>query len=245
MPLVNEPKWEVFAVRDAGTPLGVGFAAGQRVYLGNDEGALPGLERFYPIVFNGTQIRYVTPHQVEAMLEPVRALSEPERATATRNFGKLEAEIVRSPLGIFLPGLPVWPPDDARPAYLPATFGGLKVHAVPWAPAARSGLWMADWWAGAHIYFQSRWIAKVQPSAPEQVGLTLRHEFIEQGIASVLAAVLFPRADEKRRAGLAQQFGGYAHAITVHIADGEIGESNYNVRLEMVNRAAGLGALDS
>lgn len=245
MPIVSEPKWEIFTVKDAGTPLGVGFAKGQQIYVGNDQGALPGLDRYYPIVFCGTQIRYLTPHQVEAMLDPVRVLGEAERAAATKAFTRLEAEILRSPLGILLPNLPIWPPDLARPNYLPDTFLGLKVHLVDWAPAVRTGLWMADWWAGAHIYFQAKWIKKVWPKAPDQVPLTLRHEFIEQGISSVIARIVFPLTDDKRLAGLAQQFGGYAHAITVHISDGEIGESNYNTRLEMVNRLAGFGALDS
>lgn len=242
MPLVNEPKWEIHKITDPGTPYGIGFAQGETVYVGNDEGALPGLDRYYPIVFNGQQIRYVTPAQLEGQLQPIRALTAPERADATRRFLKLEKDIARTPNGIVWPqGQPIWPPDLARPAWLPATYLGLKVHLVDWAPAVRSGFWMADWWAGQHIYFLRRWIVKVYPRYPDQIPLTLRHEFTEQGISLTLARVIFPRATERQWEGLAQQFGGYAHSVTVHITDGEVGESWYNIKLELMNKTVGFG----
>ncbi|MDE2096962.1 MAG: hypothetical protein KGL39_06925 [Patescibacteria group bacterium] len=211
--------WYACTVKSAETPLALGFSQEQECWLGE----LPS----YRVLFNDTQIRFLTERQVSVHVEKGRELGD-----LTKLLADLQRRLLRSPTGMLV-DLHRVPREYPLPAGLPAEYLGCPVHVVDVAPAVNIGEWEADWWPVyetgkrkivKHIYYKRDWLMDlIHAKAWPLILDTRQHEYVESGLSLMCAQVMWPEANPRQLCGLALAFGGYTHLHTIDLVDGYAG----------------------
>ena len=211
--------WYSATVKTAETPLGLGFEKGQPCTLG----LLPS----HRVIFNGTQLRFLSERQVS-----VHVVQGAETADQTQAMAALVRKLLQSPTGMLVEPHKI-PKHYPLPKGLPAEYLGCPIHVTDVAPAINIGWWEADWWPVydpvkrgivKHIYYQRDWLMDLVGNGAWPLILdTRQHEYVESGLSLMCAHVLWPQANLRQLCGLALCFGGYTHLHTIDLVDGYAG----------------------
>jgi hypothetical protein len=134
------------------------------------------------------------------------------------------------------------------PANHPEAF---QIHLADKSPFVKEGRWEADWSLEVvkgrlkgHIWWQDPWLHDLLKAGNwPLIRVTHQHEFHEAMESVTMAFMMYEQAKIEQIPGLALQFQGWAHKITIEVVDGygaeNGGEVKYNADDDKMGKRVG------
>ena len=222
-------RWMTGVVYESGTPFGVEFPKGRRVYF-RSEG------KNY-VAMDSKSLRYVTQVQLGDHLDNIRMA--PGDYDGEAELAALREAILNTLQGTLIPFTRV--NGQPLPEGVPSTYRDMKIHITRTTPWITCNLYQAGWYVddqlGYHMTLEPKWIRRLMkilesPDPPEilkrEPEETYAHEFYEAHRALQMAQQAYPNATDEQMEGLSIQFAGPAHAETIASVDKIPDEKRYD-----------------